>query len=112
MGTGTPLTVRQDSPSAVGSGICWVAMLTGLICWPYTLIRPPGATGWVPSAAFTTLRDLGRRHGGVVIPRQHHEAGNRKRDDRAAVGQSGARVRIRGCDVRGRRGGPPPCGSA
>ena len=55
MGTATPLTVRHDSPSAVGSGICWVAMLTGLICWPYTLMRPPGATGLVPSAAFTTL---------------------------------------------------------
>ena len=28
-GMATPFTVRQDSPSAVGSGICWVAMFTG-----------------------------------------------------------------------------------
>src|SRR5579863_318825 len=34
MGTATPLTVRHDSPSAVGSGIWLVATLTGLICVP------------------------------------------------------------------------------
>src|ERR1035438_7479714 len=34
-GMGVPLTVRQDSPSAVGSGIWEVAIFTGLICEPY-----------------------------------------------------------------------------
>ncbi len=33
-GTGTPFTVRQLSPSAVGSGISLVARLTGAICCP------------------------------------------------------------------------------
>src|ERR1035438_7408389 len=53
-GMGVPLTVRQDSPSAVGSGIWEVAIFTGLICEPYTLMRPPAATGAEPSAALTT----------------------------------------------------------
>src|ERR1019366_1113056 len=54
-GMGVPLTVRQDSPSAVGSGIWEVAIFTGLISEPYTLMRPPAATAAEPSAALTTL---------------------------------------------------------
>ena len=54
-GTGVPLTVRQDSPSAVGNGIWEVAIFTGLICEPYTLMRPPAATDAEPSAALATL---------------------------------------------------------
>ena len=33
-GAGTPFTARHEPASAVGSGICEVAMFTGLICWP------------------------------------------------------------------------------
>ncbi len=54
-GIGEPFTTRQDSPSAVGSGICDVAMLVALNCAPYTLMNPPGATEVLPLAAFWTL---------------------------------------------------------
>src|ERR1017187_5124661 len=53
-GMGVPFTTRQDSPSAVGSGIWEVAIFTGLISEPYTLMRPPAATEAEPSAALTT----------------------------------------------------------
>ena len=33
-GIGEPFTTRHDCPSAVGSGICDVAMLVALICAP------------------------------------------------------------------------------
>src|SRR5579859_2652929 len=58
-GTGAPLMLRQESPKAVGRGIWLVAIFTRLICAPNTLIRPPGATGWVPLAALTTEVMLG-----------------------------------------------------
>ena len=58
-GIGVPLTTRQDSPIAVGSGICDVAMLVALNCEPYTLMNPPGATAVVPLAAFSTLAMAG-----------------------------------------------------
>src|ERR1017187_9208198 len=54
-GMGVPLTIRQDSPSAVGSGIWEVAIFTGLISEPYTLMRPPAGTRGDPSAALDTL---------------------------------------------------------
>src|SRR2546423_13317521 len=54
-----PLTVRQDSPIAVGNGISEVALLMGLKLAPNTAIREPGATGTVRSAAFTTRSMLG-----------------------------------------------------
>src|SRR5438552_8768333 len=49
-----PLTVRQDSPIAVGSGICEVARFVGFRFVPKTAINDPGASLPVRSAAFTT----------------------------------------------------------
>src|SRR5882724_2161615 len=54
-GMATPFTVRQDSAMEVGSGICRVAMLSMLRSLPVIVIKPPGATGLVLSAEFTTL---------------------------------------------------------
>ena len=55
IGTGTPFTVRQESPNAVGIGISLVATFTGLNWLPQTVTKPPGATEEEPSAAFTTV---------------------------------------------------------
>src|SRR5580700_1901430 len=49
-----PFTVRQDSPMAVGSGICDVATLVGFRFVPNTAISEPGARVGVRSAALTT----------------------------------------------------------
>src|SRR5579864_8477996 len=54
IGAGVPFTVRQESPSAVGTGSSLVAIFTGLNWLPHTVTRPPGATGRVSSAALTT----------------------------------------------------------
>ena len=86
MGSGTPFTVRHDSPRAVGSGISLVAILTGLKSRPRTVIRLPGASPRDMSAALTTCSICGglRR---VVAPRQHGEARDRQGNERSAVGE-------------------------
>ena len=53
IGAGTPFTVKQLSPSAVGRGIWLVARFTGLSSLPKRDTREPGATPWVWSAALT-----------------------------------------------------------
>jgi hypothetical protein len=46
-GIGTPFTVRQLPPRAVGSGIWFEAWFVGLRSCPKMLTKPPGASGKV-----------------------------------------------------------------
>ena len=59
IGIGVPFTVKQESASNVGSGRALALWLTADNCVPNKLTSPPGATGFVKSAALTTLFSCG-----------------------------------------------------
>src|ERR1041384_2167729 len=63
IGIGFPLMVRHDSPIAVGSGISRVAMLVGFRFEPNTVIKDPGATRPLKSAALPTRTMAGAATG-------------------------------------------------
>ena len=53
------LTVTQESPSTVGSGVWLVETVSRLKFEPSTLIRPPPVRGWLASPVLTTLVTFG-----------------------------------------------------